>query len=90
MRATLTAAETEILRGAPGTPTLLNLVDAASSAIAQLEPAHDILTYSKTHGPGPYSAGELEKAVPYERVVIEQTVDELASEGILNPRKPTR
>ncbi len=87
LRATLTAAETRILGGAPDTPALLHLVDAAASTIAALEPAHDILTYSKTHGPGPYSASDLKKAVPYKPAVIEQTVDELAAEGILKPRK---
>ena len=89
LRATLSAAETKILNGAPDTPTLLNLVDAASSVIAQLEPTHDILAYSKVHGPGPYSASELVEAVPHDPAVIEQAVDELAAEGILNPRKAT-
>ena len=89
MRATLTAAENEILRGAPDTLTLLNLVDAASSAIAQLEPAHDIHTYSKTHCPGPYFTDALEKAIPHERAIIEQTVDELAAKHILKPRRTT-
>lgn len=89
MRAAQSAAETEILGGAPDTPALLSLIDAAASAIAQLEPAHDILVYSRTHGAGPYSAVDLEKAVPYEREIIEQTMDELATEGILKPRKAT-
>ena len=72
LRATLTAAETKTLSGAPDTPALLNLVDNAASTIAQLEPAHDILTYFKTHGPEPYAPEVLTKAVPQPQDTVEQ------------------
>lgn len=86
VRATLTAAESAILRGDPDTAILLRLVSAASSVLAELEPARDVLAYSVTHGPRPYSEGELARSVPYDQETIARIIDQLGAEGILDPR----
>lgn len=82
----VTESEASIYTGPPDLQLLLDFVHEGGEIINHLEVAYIILEHSKTHGPGPYPEDQLAQIIGRDQASINQVLDELAEQGIINPR----